>query len=148
MNNEEKLIEKYLGLIIKHFNLTKESVDSLKDKFDIQEQTKSRIAFTKKTETNFSMFTNELKRGAHLAIVEALKKYADSDAIERYMDEEGYQYEESREGTIENIIAQKFIVYPSENNEAVHNQLRRLSSYDFWEFEDIDGVIGYKIAYN
>ena len=89
MNNEEKLIEKYLGLIIKHFNLTKESVDSLKDKFDIQEQTKSRIAFTKKTETNFSMFTNELKRGAHLAIVEALKKYADSDALERYMDEEG-----------------------------------------------------------
>lgn len=94
------------------------------------------------------MLTNELKRGTHLAIVEALKKYADNDALDKYMQEEGYQYEESREGTIENIIAQKFIVYPSENNEAVHNQLSRLSSYDFWEFEDIDGVFGYKIAYN
>lgn len=53
MNNEEKLIEKYLGLIIKHFNLTKESVVSLKDKFNIQWQTKSRLAFTKKSSTNF-----------------------------------------------------------------------------------------------
>ena len=148
MNNEEKLIEKYLGLIIKHFNLTKESVDSLKDKFDIQWQTKSRLAFTKKSSTNFSILTNELKRGTHLAIVEALKKYADNDSLDKYMQEEGYQYEESREGTIENIIAQEFIVYPSDNNEAVHNQLSRLSSYDFWEFEDIDGVFGYKIAYN
>ena len=23
-----------------------------------------------------------------------------------------------------------------------------LTNYDFWEFEDIDGVFGYKIAYN
>ena len=93
------MIEKYLGLIIKHFNLTKESVDSLKDKFDIQWQTKSRLAFTKKRSTNFSILTNELKRGTHLAIVEALKKYADNDSLDKYMQEEGYQYEESKEGT-------------------------------------------------
>lgn len=35
MNNDnERLINKYLGFVIKHYNLTNETVDSLKKKFD------------------------------------------------------------------------------------------------------------------
>lgn len=64
------------------------------------------------------------------------------------MQEEGYKYEEGDDGYLESVIAQKFIVYPSENDQSVHNQLKRLSSYIIWEFENVEGEAGYKIAYN
>ena len=147
--DNKELVNKYFGFIIKHFVLKNETVESLKSKLDYNFETKERISFRKNATAHSIEITNVFKRSAHRVVTDALKKYADFDAFERYMQEEGYMYEkEHYETTLENILAERFIIYPSSNNQSVHNQLKRLSNYDNWEFEDIDGETEYKIAYN
>ena len=149
MNNDnERLINKYLGFIIKHFNLTNETVDSLKKKFDYRFETKTRVSFKKNSYTKAQSLCRLVDRGAHAKVVDVLTRYADCDTFAEYMKNEGYKYENNFEGYLENIGANRFIVYPSENNDVVHNQLKKISSYDMWEFEKIDGTKGYRIAYN
>ena len=140
MNNDnERLINKYLGFIIKHFNLTNETVDSLKKKFDYCFETKTRVSFKKNHYTKAQSLCRMVDKEAHSKVV---------DVLTRYMQNEGYKYENNFEGYLENIGANRFIVYPSENNDVVYNQLKKISSYGMWEFEKIDGTKGYRIAYN
>ena len=146
--DRNELVDTYLGFIIKHFDLRSETIVSLKDKLDYDFETEERISFKKNSNSHGSEITDVLNRHAHKKVVAALKKYADSDALEMYMQEEGYKYESSYyESTLGNIIAEKFIIYPSSDDKYVHNRLKHSSSYNSWEFEDIDGVESYKIAY-
>lgn len=147
--DRNELVYTYLGFIIKHFDLRSETIDSLKEKLDYSFETNERIVFKKNSSSHGNEITDVLNRHAHKRIINVLKKYADSAVLGQYMQEEGYKYESSYyETTLGNIIAEKFIIYPSCDNETVHNQIRRSSRYDSWEFEDVDGNMGYKIAYN
>lgn len=86
-------IEKiYLNLFIKHFNLENETAESLSKKLNIKKETKNRIVFTKTDEFIKQTKIDALGYGVNEAIMDALRKYADDDALHKYIKEEGYKY--------------------------------------------------------
>lgn len=140
-------IEKiYLNLFIKHFNLENETAESLSKKLNIKKETKNRIVFTKTDEFIKQTKIDALGYGVNEAIMDALRKYADEDALHKYIKEEGYKYNDMFTGNLMNVYATKFIMYPNSDDEIVHKNLKKLSRYNYWEFEDVNNE--YKIAYD
>mgnify|MGYP006359223609 FL=1 len=87
---EKEFKEIYLPLMIKHFNLTDETIDSLNEQLFFEEITKKRVRITKKNNIDL---TYTINKGIHEAIKEKFKKYADENALTKYMEEEGWKYE-------------------------------------------------------
>ena len=86
MNNDnERLINKYIGFIIKHFNLTNETVDSLKKKFDYRFETKTRVSFKKNRYAKAQSLCRLVDRKAHAKVVDVLTRYSDYDTFAEYM---------------------------------------------------------------
>lgn len=118
----ENNIDKYLGLIIQHFSLEEETIDSLKKKFEIKHLTKNRIRFDITLETSYSKITK---------IINDYSQYG--------------EYKPTKD--ISSIVGSKFIVYPTTESEQIHKFVKqRFSRYNYWEFEQIDNE--YSIAYD
>lgn len=135
-----------LNLFLKYFDLFNETAESLSKKLNIIKETKNRFVLTK---TNAFLEETRLKSlgyGVNEAIILAFKKYANEDSLDKYMQKEGYQYKDIFSGNLMNIMANKFIIYPNSDEKTIHNKLKKLSSYNYWEFENFNE--DYRIAYN
>ena len=137
------MVDKYIDLIIEHFNLSDETTESLNKRFSIKKLTKNRIFFNKVS--NFSDIKRMSNVIIHESIIKALKKYADENALNKYMENEGYKYDSRN--TIDNILASKFLIYPTKDYDLAFKYIKNnYKDYNMWEFETIDDI--YSIAYN
>ena len=140
---EKEFKEKYLPLLIEHFSLTDETIDSLNEKLYYEKLTNKRIRITKKDNIDLNYTIN---RSIHEVIVEKFKKYADEVALAKYMEEEGHKYQPK--SVISSIMAKTFIIYTNDNSAETHHYIRKYypSRYDMWEFEKINEE--FSIAYD
>ena len=125
-NMKEMEINDYRKMLIDYFGLINESVDSISKKLDFKFETKRRVSF------RVTFAHNEEKKA------NALKFFGDEDGFMKYV--------KSLDGTIDNISAIKFIIYPKDEETAVLNQIKRLSRCYSWEYGDIGN--GFYIAYD
>lgn len=74
-------------------------------------------------------------------------KYADENALQKYMKEEGYKYEKN---LLENIIAKTFFIYNISKRTEMFNELKFSPIYkrrfDMFEFEKLNDK--FLIAYD
>ena len=83
---EKEFKEVYLPLLIKHFDLTDETIDSLSEQLFFEEIAKDRVRITKMNNLDL---TYAINKGIHEAVKDKLKKYADESALAKYMEKEG-----------------------------------------------------------
>ena len=140
---EKEFKEIYLPLLIKHFDLTDETIDSLSEQLFFEEITKKRVRITKKGNIDLPYTIN---KGIHEVVKDKLKKYADESALTKYMEEEGWKYEPKK--VLSSIYANTFIIYHNDNEQETHHYVRKYypSRYDMWEFEKINDE--FSIAYD
>ena len=137
--------EFYLQLLVKNFDLTDETIESLGGKLEFTPLTKKRVLL-RKTMTAFTSLQNIISMGIHHGIVSALTEYADEDALKKYMENEGNKYKPCND--ISSINASTFIIYSNDNKKETHNYIEKHypSRYDMWEFEKINDE--FSIAYD
>lgn len=144
----DEKIKLYLSLIIKHFKLEDETIESLYDKFEhISEITSNKIRFDVGLNVSWGNVEHTMNKIKHNYAIDMLKKYANEEALNKYMENESFKYKDKIDlGT---IIAKRFIIYPMSEALPTHNYVKRTfkSSYDMWEFEHIENT-NYGIAYN
>lgn len=140
---EKEFKEVYLPLLIKHFDLTDETIDSLNEQLFFEEIAKDRVRITKMNNLDL---TYTINKGIHEAVKDKLKKYADESALAKYMEEEGWKYEPKK--IISSICANTFIIYHNDDTQETHHYVRKYypSRYDMWEFEKINDE--FSIAYD
>lgn len=148
MEKEKKLVlDNALGLIIKHFNLKDETIDSLREKLTWKFETKRRIVFEKKRDIDSKYIGDVLENESHKRAIEVLRKYGTEEIVQKYITDENYK-DCSDERVIEMIYAQIFIVCPKEEVQTVENRLSYRKKFDLWEFEEIKGSNGWFLIYN
>ena len=76
-------------------------------------------------------------KALHKKAVEVLKRYADDLSLLRYMEAEGYKYDEDKEGYIDFIKARKFLIFPKELKEEI-KKTSKTGVYGFYQFVECD----------
>ena len=130
--------ENVLSLLKEHFKLD-ETINDLSNKVN--------ISFVKgyycddyiKIEKKYMPVTNTIKLFFHEERKNALLKYADENALQKYMEEEGYKYEKD---TLESINAKTFLIYKVSKRTDMLNELKFSVIYkrrfDMFEFEKLN----------
>ena len=149
ISDEEKrqALDNALGLIIMHFNLKDETIDSLREKLTWKFESKRRIVFEKKSDIDAKYVGDILENENHKRAIELLRKYGTEEMVQKYIKDESYK-DGSDQRVIGMIYAQIFIVCPKEEVQTVENRLSYRKKYDLWEFEEIKGSNGWFLIYN
>lgn len=138
--------ENILSLLKEHFKLD-ETINDLSNKVN--------ISFVKgyycddyiKIEKKYMPVINSIKLFVHEERKNVLLKYADENALQKYMKEEGYKYEKN---LLENIIAKTFFIYNISKRTEMINELKFSPIYkrrfDMFEFEKLNDE--FLIAYD
>ena len=100
---EKEFKEVYLPLLIKHFDLTDETIDSLNEQLFFEEIAKDRVRITKMNNLDL---TYTINKGIHEVVKDKLKKYADEKALECYKEDYGNAFNTS----INDYFASTFLV--------------------------------------
>lgn len=137
-----------LKLLKGYLNLYKESVETLDSKLHHIEITKSRVYFERSNDSCIKALNDSLEKVRHNAIVEAFKKYADKDALEKYMLSEGNEYEKDLDGTLENWNAKVFFIFKKKDYDATMKYMKNHYKTRFSLFEIGDINSEYCIAYD
>lgn len=142
----ENQIELYLSLIIEHFELLDESVESLKNKLDYTIITKHRILFTKAKNQAFKDLTDFVNKKNHNYAIHILKKYADEIALNKYMENEGYKFVDNI--NLNSIKVNNIIIFPTNDTKQIFNYLHKnfTNEIDLFKLEHIDEK--YSIIYS
>ena len=127
--------EKWTSLLIKHFGLVDETHSGIVCNSDWREISSKRVVIEKHPWRGFTQIVGE---GIHKSIVNALKKYADDVALERYMKEEGWRYEPKKD--IYSIHAHRFIIFECDSIMDITKSVERTyrTRSDMFEIERID----------
>lgn len=135
--------EKYFNLLLNHFGITKETYDNWKHRCNVGITNDGFIFFEKHPNTDFSY---RIALSLHHTIIEVFRRYADNNALSKYMEGEGHKYEPN--SSLSGIMANIFYICEIKDKEKLIKSIKRLhrSRFDRFEFEDMDN--GYFIAYN
>ena len=134
---QEKLVNQYLWVLIKQFNLSHETGESLKKKLDWEIKQEGVILFTKRSRLLGDSIMKTFDKALHKKAVEVLKRYADDLSLLRYMEAEGYKYDEDKEGYIDFIKARKFLIFPKELKEEI-KKTSKTGVYGLYHFVECD----------
>lgn len=142
----ENQVELYLSLIIEHFELLDESVESLKNKLDYTIITKHRILFTKTKNQAFKVLTDFVSKKNYNYAIHILKKYADEIALNKYMENEGYKFVDNI--NLNSIKINNIIIFPTNDTKQIFNYLHKNfnNEIDLFKLEHIDEK--YSIIYS
>ena len=138
--------ENILSLLKECFELD-ETINELSNKVDISFEKGHYCDDYIKIEKKYMSVTNSIKLFFHEERKNALLKYADENALQKYMKEEGYKYEKN---LLENIIAKTFFIYNISKRTDMLNELKFSPLYkerfDMFEFEKLNDK--FLIAYD
>lgn len=131
--------EKILSLLKEYFELD-ETINELSNKVDISFEKGHYCDEYIKIEKKDMLVTNTIELFFHEERKNALLKYADENALQKYMKEEGYKYEKN---LLENIIAKTFFIYNISKRTEMINELkfspiykRRFNMFEFEKLND------------
>jgi hypothetical protein len=135
--------EKYFNLVLNHFGITKETYDDWKHRCNVGTTNDGFLFFEKHPNTDFGY---RIGLSLHHSIVDAFRKYADNNALSKYMEGEGHKFEPN--SSLSAITANIFYVCENKDKEKLIKSIKKLhrSRFDMFEFEDMDN--GYFIAYD
>ena len=137
--------ENVLSLLKEYFELD-ETINELSNKVDISFEKGYYCDEYIKIERK-DILTNTIELFFHEERKNALLKYADENALQKYMKEEGYKYEKN---LLENIIAKTFFIYNISKRTEMLNELKFSPIYkrrfDMFEFEKLNDE--FLIAYD
>lgn len=154
MEEEKKLVfDQYLGVLIEQFNLSHETIESLKEKLTWKFIQAEVVLFMKKSQVVYDSFKQRYDKARHKKTIDILKKYANEESILKYMEDEGWKYEdkneEELEGYIDGVKFNCFVVYSKKDDgikEKTFNELWKFAKSvgRLWYFKEIDNglVIG------
>ena len=138
--------ENILSLLKEYFELD-ETINELSNKVDISFEKGHYCDDYIKIEKKHMFVTNTIKLFFHEERKNTLLKYADENALQKYMKEEGYKYEKN---LLENIIAKTFFIYNISKRTEMINELKFSPIYktrfDMFEFEKLNDE--FLIAYD
>ena len=152
MEEEKKLVfDQYLGVLIEQFDLFHETIESLKEKLTWKFIQAEVVLFMKKNQVVYDSFKQRYDKARHKKTIDILKKYANEEALLKYMEDEGWKYKDKdMEGYVDGVKFNCFVVYPKKDDELVKKSSNDLwefaKSLDrSWEFKDVDNelVIGW-----
>ena len=152
MEEEKKLVfDQYLGVLIEQFDLSHETIKSLKEKLTWKFIQAKVVLFMKKNQVIYDSFKERYDMARHKKTINILKKYANEEALLKYMEDEGWKYKDKdMEGYVDGVKFNCFVVYPKKDDELVKKSSNDLwkfaKSLDrSWEFKDVDNelVIGW-----
>lgn len=152
MEDKMKLaLDQYLNVLIKQFNLSHEDNESLKVKLTYRFMQEDVILFIKNSQVLCDTLKQSFDKARHKKTIDILKKYADEAAILKYMEDEGWKYEDKdMEGYIDGVKFNCFIVYPKKDDDSIEKVFDDLWKFaksvgKLWEFKEIDNglVIGW-----
>jgi hypothetical protein len=144
--------ENVLSLLKEYFELD-ETINELSDKLDVffekGRYCKDYIIVEKKDTFGWGNVTNSIEASLHKARKNALLKYADEIALQKYMEEEGYKYEKK---SLEDINAKTFIICDIIKR-SIHDMVNELKfsplykrRFNMFEFDTINNK--FFIAYD
>lgn len=142
--------ENILSLLKECFELD-ETINELSNKVSISFEKghycDDYIKIEKKDMLGWDNVTNSIEGCLHRTRKNALMKYADETALQKYMKEEGYKYEKN---SLESINAKTFIIYDISKRTDMINELQFSPVYkrrfDMFEFEKLNDE--FLIAYD
>lgn len=142
--------EKILSLLKECFELD-ETINELSNKVDISFEKghycDDYVKIEKKDMLGWDNVTNTIELSLHRTRKNVLLKYADENALQKYMEEEGYKYEKN---TLESINAKTFLIYNISKRTEMINELKFSPIYkrrfDMFEFEKLNDE--FLIAYD
>lgn len=142
--------ENVLSLLKEYFELD-ETINELSNKLDVSFEKghycDEYIKVEKQDTFGWGNVTNTIEASLHKARKNALLKYADETALQKYMEEEGYKYEKK---SLDNINAKTFIIYDISKRTDMINELQFSPVYkrkfDRFEFDLINNK--FLIAYD
>lgn len=142
--------ENVLSLLKECFELD-ETINELSNKVDISFEKghycDEYIKIEKKDMLGWDNVTNSIEGCLHRTRKNALLKYADEKALQKYMKEEGYKYEKN---SLESINAKTFFIYNISKRTEMINELKFSPIYkrrfDMFEFENLNDE--FLIAYD
>lgn len=138
---QEELVNQYLWVLIKQFNLSHENSESLKKKLDWVFKQEGVILFTKRSQMLGDSIMKTFDKALHKKAVQVLKKYADELSLLKYMEAEGYKFEENKEGYIDSINARRFLIFPKGLKEEIKESLKKENlTYELYQFAECDGT--------
>lgn len=138
---QEELVNQYLWVLIKQFNLSHETSESLKKKLDWEIKKEGVILFTKRSRLLGDSIMKTFDKALHKKAVDVLKKYADDLSLLRYMEAEGYKYDEDKEGYIDFIKARRFLIFPKGLKEEIKKS-SKTGAYGLYQFAECgDGLV-------
>ena len=134
--------EKYFNLLLNHFGITKETYDDWKYRCKIGITSDGFLFFEKHPTTDLAYL---IGLSSHESIVKAFKKYADNNALSKYMEKEGYKF--APDSSLSGINAKIFYICEIKDKEKLIKSIKKLhrSQFDTFEFEDMGNE--YFIAY-
>lgn len=142
--------ENILSLLKECFELD-ETINDLSNKVNISFEKghycDDYIKIEKKDMLGWDNVTNTIELSLHKARKNVLLKYADENALQKYMKEEGYKYEKN---SLECINAKTFFIYNISKRTEMINELKFSPIYkrrfDMFEFEKLNDE--FLIAYD
>ena len=142
--------ENILSLLKEYFKLD-ETINELSNKVNVSFEKgyycDEYIKIEKKDMLGWDNVTNSIEFCLHRTRKNALLKYADENALQKYMEEEGYKYEKN---TLESINAKTFLIYKVSKRTDMLNELKFSVIYkrrfDMFEFEKLNDE--FLIAYD
>jgi hypothetical protein len=144
--------ENVLSLLKEYFELD-ETINELSDKVNISFEKghycDEYIKIEKKDMLGWDNVTNSIEGCLHRTRKNALLKYADEKALQKYMKEEGYKYEKN---SLESINAKTFIICDM-HKISIHDMVNELKfsplykrRFNMFEFDTINNK--FLIAYD